>query len=198
MTSEPLSLIVGLGNPGAEYAATRHNVGFWFVDALAEEFGARFQANRHAHGELARLQFEGRQLLLLKPDTFVNRSGLAVRATLDYFKYSPDQLLVVHDDLDLPAGIVRAKRSGGHGGHNGLRDTISHIGRDFARLRFGIGHPGNADSVVGYVLAKPSRSEEPAIAEALSAGRAQLGHLVSGDFDAAMRVLHQRNAEEKQ
>ncbi|MDN5863827.1 MAG: aminoacyl-tRNA hydrolase [Gammaproteobacteria bacterium] len=198
MASDPLRLIAGLGNPGPEYASTRHNLGFRFLDALAAESGEAFRANNRAHGELARIAFEGQPLLLLKPDTFVNRSGLAVRATLDYFKHSIDELLVVHDDLDLPPGIVRAKRGGGHGGHNGLRDLVRHIGPDFARLRFGIGHPGERASVIDYVLSPPTASEESTIADALAAARAELGHIVSGDFEAAMRVLHKRNGEEKE
>ncbi len=192
MKAEPIRVIVGLGNPGAEYLATRHNVGFWFLDALAGECGANFGANRKLHGEAARIGFEGADLLLLKPATFVNESGRAVRAALDYFKYGADELLVVHDDLDLPPGVVRAKRGGGHGGHNGLRDIIKHIGPDFSRLRFGIGHPASRRPVIDYVLSPPARGEEDAILDAFAGARAELPHIVAGDFEAAMRVLHKR------
>lgn len=192
MRTEPLRLIVGLGNPGAQYLATRHNVGFWFLDALAGELGESFRPNRRAHGEFVRTRFKGNDLMLLKPDTFVNKSGLAVRATLDYFKYSHAELLVVHDDLDLPAGAARVKRGGGHGGHNGLRDIIRHVGRDFARLRFGIGHPGGHKSVVDYVLDRPLRREEDAILDAFNIVAPQLNALLSGDFEAAMQALHTR------
>jgi PTH1 family peptidyl-tRNA hydrolase len=195
MRSDPLRLIVGLGNPGAEYLATRHNVGFWFLDALAAELGESFRPSRRAHGELVRARVGGNDLLLLKPDTFVNKSGLAVRATLDYFKYSSAELLVVHDDLDLPAGVARIKRGGGHGGHNGLRDIIRHIGRDFARLRFGIGHPSAHKPVIDYVLGQPSRREEAAILDAFAAVAPELQRLLAGDFEAAMRALHTREKD---
>lgn len=191
MPAEPVRLIVGLGNPGAEYLLTRHNVGFWFVDALADEHGAAFRPNRRLHGETARANFDGADMRLLKPTTFVNESGRAVRAALDYFKYDLAQLLVVHDDLDLPPGVVRAKRDGGHGGHNGLRDIIRHVGRDFARLRFGIGHP-QEPGVINYVLSPPRKAEEAAILDAFAAAHAELPQLVAGDFEAAMRVLHKR------
>ncbi|HEX5313744.1 MAG TPA: aminoacyl-tRNA hydrolase, partial [Gammaproteobacteria bacterium] len=169
MSENVVRLVVGLGNPGVEYLATRHNVGFWFVDALAAELGAAFRATRRLHGESARATLGKAELLLLKPDTFVNRSGLAVRATLDYFKYEPSQLLVAHDDLDLAPGTVRVKRGGGHGGHNGLRDIIAHVGADFARLRFGIRHPAAGAAVIDYVLGAPPRAEEEEILTALGA-----------------------------
>lgn len=188
-----VSVIVGLGNPGAEYLRTRHNVGFWFVDALAADSGAAFRAARRFHGETARVKVAGAELALLKPDTFVNRSGLAVRAMLDYLKLAPAQVLVVHDDLDLPPGTVRFKRGGGHGGHNGLRDVIQHIGADFARLRFGIGHPGEGPAVIDYVLKPPRRDEEEAILDALGAALGELPKLVRGDFEGAMRILHNRD-----
>lgn len=188
-----IRVIVGLGNPGAEYLRTRHNVGFWFVDALAEECGASFRAARRFHGETARATIGGAELLLLKPDTFVNRSGLAVRAALDYFKLAPGEVLVAHDDLDLPPGTVRVKRAGGHGGHNGLRDVMDHIGPEFVRLRFGIGRPGAAAAPVDYVLGTPGRDEENAILDALAAALAVMPEFVAGDFEAAMRVLHHRD-----
>ena len=188
----PIRVIIGLGNPGAEYLRTRHNVGFWFLDALAAEQRVSFRATRRFHGETVKARVAGEDVLLVKPDTFVNRSGQAARAVLDFFKYSPAEVLVVHDDLDLPAGTVRVKRGGGHGGHNGLRDIISHIGDGFARLRFGIGHPGGQPAVIDYVLGTPRREEEDAILDAFAAAFAELPHLVEGDFDAAARALHNR------
>ncbi|MGH8161956.1 MAG: aminoacyl-tRNA hydrolase [Gammaproteobacteria bacterium] len=192
MQAKPIRLIVGLGNSGAEYLATRHNIGFWFLDALAAEFSAAFRANRRLHGETTRIKFEGDDRLLLKPDTFVNESGRAVRAALDYFKYDAGELLAVHDDLDLPPGTVRVKRGGGHGGHNGLRSIIRHVGADFTRLRFGIGHPPRGAAVIDYVLSAPRHEEESLILDAFAAAGAELQHLVAGDFEAAARVLHGR------
>lgn len=193
----PIQIIVGLGNPGAEYLRTRHNVGFWFLDVLAEEQGAGFRAARRFHGDTARVTLDGRQVLLLKPDTFVNRSGLAVRAALDYFKHTSEEVLVVHDDLDLPPGTVRLKRGGGHGGHNGLRDVIRHVGPNFVRLRFGIGHPRGGADVIDYVLGIPSPEEEEAIFGALGSAFAELPRLTGGDMQAAMRVLHNHGQSEK-
>ena len=188
----PIRAMIGLGNPGAEYLRTRHNVGFWFLDALAEEQRVSFRATRRFHGETVKVRIAGEDVLLVKPDTYVNRSGQAARAVLDFFKYTPAEVLVVHDDLDLPAGAVRVKRGGGHGGHNGLRDIIQHIGDGFARLRFGIGHPGGQPAVIDYVLGAPRREEEDAILDAFAAAFAELPHLVQGDFDAAARALHNR------
>jgi peptidyl-tRNA hydrolase, PTH1 family len=192
-TTAGIRIIAGLGNPGAEYLRTRHNVGFWFVDALAEECDAGFRAGRRFHGETARIAVDSEDVLLIKPDTFVNRSGLAVRAALDYFKFAPENVLVVHDDLDLPPGTARVKRGGGHGGHNGLRDVIQHVGPEFARLRFGIGHPGEGPAAIDYVLGAPTRAEEDAILGALAAALDVVPQLVAGDFEAAMRVLHNRD-----
>jgi len=188
----PIRVIVGLGNPGADYLRTRHNVGFWFLDLLAAGGHEAFRPTRRFHGETAKVRIAGEDVLLVKPDTFVNRSGQAARAVLDFFKYKPPEMLVVHDDLDLPVGAARLKRGGGHGGHNGLRDIIQHVGPDFARLRFGIGHPRGEREVIDYVLKPPGRGEEEAILDALADARNELGHMVAGDFDAAARVLHNR------
>lgn len=188
----PIRVMIGLGNPGAEYMRTRHNVGFWFLDALAAEQRVSFRATRRFHGETVKVRVAGEDVMLVKPDTYVNRSGQAARAVLDYFKYTPGEVLVVHDDLDLPAGTVRVKRGGGHGGHNGLRDIIQHIGNGFGRLRFGIGHPGGGPAVIDYVLGTPRREEEDAILDAFAAAFAELPHLVQGDFDAVARALHNR------
>ncbi|MGA7965897.1 MAG: aminoacyl-tRNA hydrolase [Gammaproteobacteria bacterium] len=188
----PIRVIVGLGNPGADYLRTRHNVGFWFLDMLAGEQRAAFRSTRRFHAETARIKVDGAEVFLVKPETFVNCSGRAVRAVLDFFKHSPGEVLVAHDDMDLPVGAARLKRGGGHGGHNGLRDIIQHIGADFTRLRFGIGHPAGGREVIDYVLKPPGREEENAILDALVAAKNELGHLVTGDFDAATRALHNR------
>ena len=191
----PLTLIVGLGNPGSGYAETRHNVGFWFVDRLAEAAGARFRPESRFSGELADATLAGERVRLLKPNTFMNLSGQAVAALVRFYRFEPASILVVHDDLDLPAGEVRLKVGGGHGGHNGLRDIVARLGsRDFVRLRFGIGHPGHREGVTGHVLSKPAAEERTALEEALEAAQAELANFVAGDWQAAMRHLHGRGA----
>lgn len=186
--------LVGLGNPGAEYLRTRHNLGFWFVDILADERRAGWRPARRFHGDTAKVVIDGYEVLLVKPDTYMNRSGIALRTLADYFKYSSREILVVHDDLDLPVGTVRFKRDGGHGGHNGLRDIIRHLGAEFPRLRFGIGHPAERRPVLDYVLGVPSHEEEELLMNGIAAARDELPHLLAGDYAAAMRMLHHREA----
>ncbi|HET7587851.1 MAG TPA: aminoacyl-tRNA hydrolase [Gammaproteobacteria bacterium] len=186
----PLQLVVGLGNPGAEHVLTRHNAGFWFVDALAEREGGRFTPERKYHGDLCRVNVAGNDLRLLKPATFMNRSGQAVQALASYLKLPPEAILVVHDDLDLPAGTLRLKWSGGHGGHNGLRDITSHLGPNFRRLRIGIGHPGNSREVIDYVLQRARPDEEQQIIEAVGRGLDLLPELLDRGFEYAMHKLH--------
>ncbi|MEM9172677.1 MAG: aminoacyl-tRNA hydrolase [Pseudomonadota bacterium] len=161
-----VSIIAGLGNPGDEYAQTRHNAGFWFVDALARKHEAEWKHQRRFDAETTRITLAGQELWLIKPMSFMNCSGGPIRAVADYFRLSLDTLLVAHDELDLPAGTVRLKTGGGHGGHNGLRDIISHCGSGFLRLRLGIGHPGSADKVLGYVLKRASAKEQTLLDEA--------------------------------
>lgn len=186
-----LKLIVGLGNPGSEYAHTRHNAGFWFVDRLAEASGVRFAHDAKLHGETVRASFGGASLWLLKPATFMNRSGQSITAALRYYKIEPAEMLVAHDELDLPAGTSRLKFDGGHGGQNGLRDTFAHLGHGkFHRLRIGIGHPGNKDKVTPWVLGRPGRDDEIAIQRSLDAALDQLPLLLRGDFAEAMKRLH--------
>lgn len=186
-----LRLIVGLGNPGAEYAATRHNVGFWFVDALASECGERFGMESRLLGETARIRFAGADVRLLRPSTFMNRSGQSLAAALRYWKIEPAQCLVVHDDLDLPAGTARLKFDGGHGGQNGLRDIVAHLGHGaFHRLRIGIGHPGHKDRVTGWVLGRPGKDDEAAMRAAINDALAVLPLVVAGNFNEAMKRLH--------
>ncbi|MBE5315951.1 MAG: aminoacyl-tRNA hydrolase [Xanthomonadales bacterium] len=186
-----LRLIVGLGNSGSDYAHTRHNAGFWFVDRLAEKAGARLAHEAKLKGETARVSVEGHQLWLLKPATFMNRSGQSIAAALRYFKIEPAEMLVAHDELDLPAGTARLKFDGGHGGQNGLRDAFAHLGHGkFHRLRVGIGHPGHKDKVTPWVLGRPGRDDEIAIQRSLDAALDQLPLLLRGDLAEAMKRLH--------
>ncbi len=188
-----LALIVGLGNPGPEYDQTRHNAGFWFVDALARQLQAAWREDSRLPAETARGSLQGCDLRLIKPMAYMNRSGLPVARLARFFKIEPAQILVVHDELDLPAGVIRFKQGGGHGGHNGLRDLVRHLGSaDFQRLRIGIGHPGHRDQVVDYVLRRPGREDQQAIEAALEAGLQVLPDLLAGKADAAMRKLHGR------
>jgi len=190
MAGTPLSIIAGLGNPGPEHRLTRHNAGFWFVDALARSLGGQFRAHARYHGEVCRVPLDDREVVLLKPQTYMNRSGLAVRSLLDYLKTPTSALLVVHDDLDLPPGTARYKLGGGHGGHNGLRDTITHCGADFWRLRLGIGHPGDRSQVIDYVLQRAAPVDEEALLEAIDAALQSLLVFVRDGAERAMHALH--------
>jgi PTH1 family peptidyl-tRNA hydrolase len=186
-----LRLIVGLGNPGPDYAAHRHNVGFWFVDALAARFGERFGPEGKLFGESARVRIDGHDVRLLKPATFMNRSGKSVHAALHFWKIDPTEALVVHDELDLPAGSARLKFDGGHGGQNGLRDIIAQLGHGgFHRLRIGIGHPGHKDRVTGWVLGKPGRDDEAAMLRAIDDAQAVLPLVLGDRLNEAMKRLH--------
>lgn len=190
MPGTPLQIVVGLGNPGPEHSLTRHNAGFWFVDALARASSAQFRPHARYQGEVCRVVLEGRELILLKPQTYMNRSGLSVRALLDYVKAPVGELLVVHDELDLPPGVARFKFGGGHGGHNGLRDTITHCGAEFWRLRIGIGHPGDRGEVIDYVLQRARPHEEDAIVAGIGTARDALSTFVREGSEKAMHVLH--------
>ena len=187
-----IRMIVGLGNPGANYSATRHNAGYWLLDRIAEDRGATLRPESRFQGEVGRFRSGSHDLLLLKPSTFMNRSGQSVAALSRYFKIAPEQILVLHDELDLPPGDNRLKRGGGHGGHNGLRDIINRIGKDFLRLRIGIGHPGDRNQVVNYVLKAPSREDLAAIEEANRRSLDILPLLLDGQLDKAMQQLHSK------
>lgn len=186
-----IRLIVGLGNPGREYETTRHNVGFVWVDELAREQKLGFRSDSKFHGLTARGQLHGHEVLLLKPQTFMNASGRSVGALVQFYKIEPAEMLVVHDELDLPPGVARLKMGGGHGGHNGLKDIIAHLdSRDFWRLRIGIGHPGDRAEVVNYVLNEPRREERELMDEAMQKAQG-IAHLaIEGKTEAAMLKLH--------
>jgi PTH1 family peptidyl-tRNA hydrolase len=189
-----LHLVVGLGNPGPRYADTRHNAGFWLVDRLAAQHRAVFRRASRFHGDVVEMDL-GHRLWLLKPETFMNRSGQAVAALAGFYRYPPGQVLVVHDDLDLPPGTVRLKRGGGHGGHNGLRDILAQLGSpDFLRLRLGVGHPGPGGDVVAYVLSRAPAEEQRLIDEAIDRALGVLPRLVAGEVDRVMNVLNSRAA----
>jgi peptidyl-tRNA hydrolase, PTH1 family len=192
MTGLPLRIIVGLGNPGPEHLVTRHNAGFWFVDLLARRHGGEFRDYRKYSGETAKITLSEQDIILLKPTTYMNRSGVSVRQLSDFYKIAPENILVVHDELDLPVGSVRLKQGGGHGGHNGLRDTIAHIGETFWRLRLGIGHPGNKAEVIDYVLTRAPRAEEDLILEAVSTSADCMPLLLEQGAERAMTRLHSR------
>ncbi|BEV73281.1 MULTISPECIES: aminoacyl-tRNA hydrolase [unclassified Paludibacterium] len=187
-----IKLVVGLGNPGPEYQRTRHNAGFWLLDELAWDYKQTFRAESKFFGEAARASLPGGgDLWLLKPATFMNLSGQAVVALARFYKILPNEILVVHDELDLPPGSARFKQGGGHGGHNGLRDIIAKLGtQDFWRLRLGIGHPGDRNEVVNFVLKKPRAEEQTAIDEAIVASLRVLPQALAGDMAGAMKTLH--------
>jgi PTH1 family peptidyl-tRNA hydrolase len=186
-----LRLIVGLGNPGAEYDRTRHNAGFWFVDALAAQANARWGLDSKLHGEIAKAEVAGHTLWLLKPSTFMNASGRSVAAALRYWKIDPSECLVAHDELDLAPGVARLKFDGGHGGQNGLRDIVRLLGHGkFHRLRVAIGHPGHKDKVTPWVLGRPGRDDEALMLRAIDDALAALPLAVSGNHMDAMTKLH--------
>jgi PTH1 family peptidyl-tRNA hydrolase len=189
--SEPIKLIVGLGNPGREYEATRHNAGFWWVDELARKHSVNFKNESKFHGLVARAALHGHEVHLLKPQTFMNVSGRAVVALALFYKILPDQILVVHDELDLPPGSAKLKMGGGHGGHNGLKDIIAQLGtKDFWRMRIGIGHPGERAEVVNYVLNAPRKEEQVLMEEAMQHAQDVAPLIIEGKLEAAMLKLH--------
>jgi len=193
VTGLPLKLVVGLGNPGAEYARTRHNAGFWFVDELARSAGGHWKRESRYQCELARIKLAERELWLMKPHTFMNNSGAAVQAVAAFYRIAPAEVLVVHDEIDLPPGVVRLKEGGGHGGHNGVRDVIARLGPDFWRLRIGVGHPGAKDQVIDAVLDRATADEQKLIDAALLRAHAALPELLRDGAQKAMHHLHTRD-----
>ncbi|WP_349343726.1 aminoacyl-tRNA hydrolase [Marinobacter sp. MMG032] len=189
--AQDIVMVVGLGNPGADYENTRHNAGALFVEALARSAGQTLRPEKKYHGLYARIQWQGLDLHLLNPTTFMNRSGLAIKALADFFKIQPQQILIAHDELDLPPGTAKLKKGGGHGGHNGLRDTIAHLGtNDFQRLRIGIGHPGDSRRVTGYVLGRLGKQETEELNAIIDEVMRVLPNAASGKLPAAMNRLH--------
>jgi len=188
--SEPF-LIVGLGNPGSKYTETRHNAGFWFLGELLRRYHGTTKLQSKLHAEVVRLDIAGQACVLAMPTTFMNHSGQAVRAILDYFRIPSQNLLVAYDELDLPPGVARLKKGGGHGGHNGTRDIFRHLpDHDFLRLRIGIGHPGVKDRVTDYVLSRPSADDELVIRRAISEAVDVIPDVLAGQLAAAMKKLH--------
>lgn len=194
---ESFALLVGLGNPGARYAQTRHNAGFWFAEAAARRLNLQFRSEKRYQGQVAEGEWRGGKLRLLQPDTYMNHSGRSVAALAGFFKVPAERILVAHDEIDLPPGSVRLKTGGGHGGHNGLRDIIAHLGSPaFTRLRLGVGHPGSADDVVGYVLDRPGKAEQADIEAAIDTACGVLPDILDGDLPRAMQTLHTRPKEQ--
>jgi len=189
--AQDIVMVVGLGNPGADSENTRHNAGALFVEALARTAGQTLRPEKKYHGLYARIQWQGLDLHLLNPTTFMNRSGLAIKALADFFKIQPQQILIAHDELDLPPGTAKLKKGGGHGGHNGLRDAIAHLGtNDFQRLRIGIGHPGDSRRVTGYVLGRLGKQETEELNAVIDEIMRVLPDAASGKLPAAMNRLH--------
>lgn len=185
-----ISLIVGLGNPGSEYAQTRHNAGFWFVERLAQAYGISLKADPKFHGISGRGNIEGQDVRLLLPTTFMNLSGKSVVPFTKFYQIAPEAMLIAHDELDMNPGVIRLKTGGGHGGHNGLRDIVPHTGPNFHRLRIGIGHPGSKDRVSGHVLGKAPSSEQGLMDDAIAHALSRSTLLVNGDIQQAMNQIN--------
>lgn len=186
-----IKLIVGLGNPGKDYQSHRHNAGFWFVDALSKLYAGDFKRQSKFFAKVAQINISGTRVYLLKPSTYMNISGQAVQSLAQFYQIKLDEILVVHDELDLNPGVAKIKSAGGHGGHNGLRDIIKSLGGNgFYRLRIGIGHPGDKSKVLNFVLKAPSKSENIAIQNALTNALGVIEKIIFGDIDAAMNTLH--------
>lgn len=192
--SNAIRLIAGLGNPGQRYADTRHNAGFWFLDRVAAQHNASWKSESRLFGDISQIRLDGEVIRLLKPTTFMNESGRSVGAVCRYFSLQASQILVAHDEIDLPPGVVKLKRGGGHGGHNGLRDIIPQLGGpDFARLRIGVGHPGSKDKVIGYVLARANAQQRTSIDDAIERAAERFDDMVTLGLDRVMNELHRDN-----
>ncbi len=194
LSHSPIQLIVGLGNPGQRYANTRHNVGAWLVESLAKQHHAHLKIEPKFKGQAARITLHDHECWILIPNTFMNLSGQAVKALADFYKIPAEAILVAHDELDFPAGVIRLKQGGGAGGHNGLKDTIAQLHTpDFLRLRIGIGHPGDRDLVHDYVLNPPSKHENTLIETAIDNALSIMNDLAEGHLQKAMQTLHSKN-----
>jgi PTH1 family peptidyl-tRNA hydrolase len=185
-----IRLIVGLGNPGPDYSHTRHNAGFWFIDELVTKYNANLNNESKFFGIVGRFNFKNRDVYLLKPQTYMNLSGKSVLAVANFYKILPSEILVVHDELDFAPGIARFKQGGGNGGHNGLKDIDRCLGKDYLRLRIGIGHPGDRNKVADYVLKKPQLDEKIAIDNSLDKSISVADLLLSGEISSATKILH--------
>ena len=190
-----VTMIAGLGNPEERHERTLHNAGFWFVDELARRAGAIFKYEKRFDADVCKVDVAGHDVWLVKPQSYMNLSGGPVRGVLDYYRLNARQLLVAHDEIDLPPGTVKLKDGGGHGGHNGLRDVIQHCGRDFLRLRLGVGHPGQKDKVTSYVLKKASSDVEAAIMQNVDDAADVVSLLVEDGLNAAMKKLHTNKSD---
>ena len=192
--SASYQLLVGLGNPGARYEATRHNAGIWLLERVARRYAAGFRSSPRCFGSLADADIEGTRVRLFRPDTFMNHSGRAVAAVAGFYKVPMERILIAHDEIDLPAGTVRLKRGGGHGGHNGLRDVVPQLaGSGFSRIRIGVGHPGHRDRVIGHVLDRPPPAERSEIVNAIDRVVDDIARIAGGDLEGAMNTLHRRD-----
>ena len=191
--TKPIRIIAGLGNPEEKYERTLHNAGFWFVDELARKYGGSFRYEKKFDADYCRINLHGEDVWLVKPQSYMNCSGQPIRGMLDYYRLKANQLLVAHDEIDLPPGTVRLKEGGGHGGHNGLRDIIKHCGNGFLRLRLGVGHPGEKHKVTNYVLKRGSADIEAAVERNIDEAIDVMPELVDGNVSAAMKKLHTKD-----
>ena len=192
-------LVVGLGNPGSQYAETRHNAGFWFIDELARQYNCHIKPEGRFFGEAGKCIVGHQSVYLLKPGEFMNLSGRSVATLARFYKIPAEKILVVHDELDLPPGVVRLKKGGGHGGHNGLRDILPKLGsRDFWRLRVGIGHPGHKSAVAGYVLKRASADDQALMEDAVNVAVREADRIIGGDINEATKTLHSHKPPQKE
>ena len=192
MASRPIRLIIGLGNPGTEYERTPHNAGFWLIDEIARRFNGQFSADSKFHGEVCKVRIAEYECQLLKPMTFMNKSGLSVNALVHYYRIDETEVVVAHDELDFDPGMARIKFGGGHGGHNGLRDIIPGLGKNFYRLRIGVGHPGDRHRVTRYLLGRAGKEIYDGAMRSITDILDIIGLLVAGDIDKATRQLHSK------
>lgn len=187
-----IKLIAGLGNPEKNLLKTRHNVGYWFLDKFLEKYNVTLSEDKKLNSFFCKIDYKEDQIFLLKPTFFINDSGKSISSFLKYYKISPESILVIHDDIDLEVGDVRLKFGGGHGGHNGLRDIINHMGKDYWRLRVGVGHPGRKELVHNHVLSNPSKDEELEINISISQSFENINILLDGEYEKYTKILHTR------
>ena len=185
-----IKLIVGLGNPQENLLGTRHNAGYWYLDKFLEKFNVTLSEDKKINSYLSKIDYKDEQIFLMKPTFFINDSGKSVSSFIKYYKITPESILVIHDDIDLDVGDIRLKFGGGHGGHNGLKDIISHLGKDYWRLRVGVGHPGEKSLVHNYVLGKPSKKDELEINISISGSFEVIDILLDGEYEKFTKILH--------